>query len=118
MIVALILKKFGYFFKRKFFLYFLKRKLFLYSQKRNPALFTPNSKNKGNPPRENFLYLKKQKPQEISYIFSKESCSYFSGNRDPEKNYLYFKRCLAKSENQKIFIFFLIKKQSFLNQNI
>ena len=38
----------------KNFLYFLKRKFFLYSQKWNPTLFSSNSKNKKNPPRENF----------------------------------------------------------------
>ena len=37
-------------------------------------LFSPSSKNKiKNPPRK------------ISYIFSKESCSYISGNENPEK---------------------------------
>ena len=38
----------------KNFLYFLKRKFFLYFQKSYRALFSPNSKNKKNPPRENF----------------------------------------------------------------
>ena len=44
----------------KKFLYFLKRKLLLYFQK-NPGLFSPSSKNKNNPPRENVLYFTKWK---------------------------------------------------------
>ena len=43
-------------------LYSLKRKLFLYFRKRNPEIFSPGSKNKRTPPRENLLYFKKQRP--------------------------------------------------------
>ena len=88
-----IKKKFLYFLKRKLFLYFLKRKLFLYFRKWNPALFTPSSKNKRNPPQENFLYFRKRKPRKISYIFSKESCSYVSGNGCLDE-FTYFNGCI------------------------
>ena len=62
--LALILKNFSYFLKRKLFSYF-----------------------------------RKQKPEKISYIFSKESCSYISRNRNPENisyvsgngTFLYFR---------------------------
>ena len=42
-------------------------------------------KRKKNPPRINFLYFRKRKHQKTSYIFSKESCSYVSGKRNPDK---------------------------------
>ena len=44
------------------FLYFLKRKHVLYFQKQNPALFSPNPKNKRTPFRENLLCFMKRKP--------------------------------------------------------
>ena len=44
-------------------LYLLKGKVFLYFLKWNLALFTPNSKNKRNPPQENFLRFRKRKPR-------------------------------------------------------
>ena len=46
--------------------------------------FHPSSKNEKSPSRENFLYFRKQKPQKISYVFSKENCSYISGNGSPD----------------------------------
>ena len=58
-LLALILKK---------FLYFLKRKLFLFSWKQNIVLVTPSSKNKRNPFEESFLYFRKWKPPKTSYI--------------------------------------------------
>ena len=48
-------------------------KSFLYFGKSN--FLNPRSNNKKNPPRKKFLIF-----QEISYIFSKESFSYISGN--------------------------------------
>ena len=36
--------------KKIIFLHFFKKKLFLYSRKWNPALFSPSSNNKKNPP--------------------------------------------------------------------
>ena len=53
-------------------------------------LFNPSSRNKKNPPQEHFLYFRKRKPQQISYIFSKESCSYILENRNTE-NCLIFR---------------------------
>ena len=39
---------------------------------KNPALFTPSSKNKINPPEENISYFRKQKPRKkVPYIFRK-----------------------------------------------
>ena len=65
--LALIFKK---------FLYFFKRKLFLYFRKWNPALFTPSSKNKRNPPREGlFSYFRKRKPRNGNST----NASYISG---------------------------------------
>ena len=46
---------------------------------REMELFTPSSKNE-----------KKMHPEKLSYIFSNESFSYISGNRNPEK-FLIFK---------------------------
>ena len=114
---ALILKKILYFLKRKLFLYFLKKsfflhfinkKLFLYFLKWRPALFTPNSKNKRNPPRENFLYFRKRKPRKISCVFLKECFCYISGNGNPEtetlKELLIFLgiTCKAWKTNKKV----------------
>ena len=48
--LALILKK---------FLYFLKRKLFLYLQKWNPALFSPSSKNNKSHLKKNYYISEK-----------------------------------------------------------
>ena len=87
--LALILKKFLYFLKRKLFLYFLKiklfiyffkRKLFLYFQKWNPAFFSPSSKNKKNPSEKISYASGNGNPEKTSYIFSKENCSDISGN--------------------------------------
>ena len=75
-------------------------------------LFSPSSKKKKNPPRENFLFFGKmelstsniksflifsyisgdENPEKTSYIFLKVNFSYISGNRNPEKNSLYFRK--------------------------
>ena len=61
--LALMLKRYLYFLKRKLFLYFpkrklclyfLKRKLFLIFRKWNSVLFSSRTKNEKNPPRQNF----------------------------------------------------------------
>ena len=82
--LTLILKNLLYFVKRKLFLHFLNRKFFSYFLKWKPALFTPSSKNKRNPPRENFLYFRKQKSRKISCVFLEESFSYISRNGKSE----------------------------------
>ena len=54
-----------------------------------PCTFKPRLKKflKKNPPRENFL---------CSNIFSKESCSYISGNGNPEKvSYIFWKESFS-----------------------
>ena len=52
---------------------------------------------------------------ELSYIFSKESFSYISGNG----TFLYFRKLFifwgVTFQDQKFFIVLLIKKQNFLN---
>ena len=106
--VALILKK---------FLYFLKRKLFLYFRKWNPALFTTSLKNKRNPPREESLYFRKQKTRKKSCIFSKENCSYISVNGYSKKTSYISGGNLQSQKIKKFFMPLLIKKQSFLNEN-
>ena len=45
-----------------------------------------------SPPRENFLYFRKQKPDKFSYIFWKESFSYISGNGNLGKSLLYSRK--------------------------
>ena len=85
----------------KNFLNFLKRKLFLYFRKHKP--------------RESFLYFWNRKPQNFFYIFSRESLSYISGNGHPEKilyissngTLLYFRWWFVKPENVKFLILFL-----------
>ena len=52
-------------------LHLLKGKVFLYFLKWNLALFTPNSKNKRNPPQENFLRFWKRKPRRNFLCFLK-----------------------------------------------
>ena len=75
----------------KFHLFYLKRDLLLYFQKWNPVLFSPSSKNKEDPPRENFSrerfsYTSRNGgPGKTSYIFSKESFSYILENENSEK---------------------------------
>ena len=91
--------------KRKISLYFLKRKHFLYFGKRNPAIFSPNFKNKRTPPRENLLYLRKQKPWKKKFTFSfllqnffllnffiRISSSEFSSSSEIFKNQNFFLR--------------------------
>ena len=114
---ALILKKILYFLKRKLFLYFLEKsfsyilsiKSFSYIFSNEGLLFfTPNSKNKRNPPRENFLYFRKRKPRKISCVFLKECFCYISGNGNPEtetlKELLIFLgiTCKAWKTNKKV----------------
>ena len=78
----------------------------LYFWKWNHALFRPSSKNKNNPPRENFLSFRKRKPLEFSY-FLKKSCSYILetfyilGNRDPEKTSYISGSNFQSSKNDK-----------------
>ena len=55
--LALILRNFLYFLKRKLFLYFGKQ--FLIFQETETLSNSLSSKNKKNPPRENFLYFEK-----------------------------------------------------------
>ena len=45
------------------------------------TFLNPSSKNKKDPSRENFLYFRKRKPQNIYFIFSKESRSNISGKK-------------------------------------
>ena len=71
--LALLLKK---------FLHFLKRKLFLYSQKWNPALFSPSSKNK------------KIYPKKTSYIFLKRKLFLCFRKLRPRRNSLYLRKLL------------------------
>ena len=60
-----------------------------YISRNGTLCFSPEAqKNKRNPPKENFLYFRKQKPRKFFYIFLKESLSYISGN----KSFLYFRR--------------------------
>ena len=91
--LTLILKNLLYFVKRKLFLHFLEKsfsyilsiKSFSYIFSNEGLLFfTPNSKNKRNPPRENFLYFRKQKSRKISCVFLEESFSYISRNGKSE----------------------------------
>ena len=81
------------------------------------------------------IFLGNGNPEKTSYIFSKESLSYISGKWNflttSLKNFLYFRKELARPENQKksilvfkhkrkrkrFLILFLIKKQNFLNLN-
>ena len=98
--LALILKK---------FLYFLKRKLFIYFWKWNPAFFSPSSKNKKIHP-ENISHTSGNGNLEKTYhIFSKENFSYISGNGNPKKflivqetetikTFLYFRKQLSKTK--------------------
>ena len=81
----------------KKFLYFLKRKFFSYFQNWNPALFSPSSKNKKNPPQENSLYFREWKPPKNYLHFIKKSCLYISGKGNPEK--------IPKPQNQNILHF-------------
>ena len=90
--ITLILKNLLYFVKRKLFLHFLNRKFFSYFLKWKPALFTPSSKNKRNPPRENFLYFRKQKSQKEFLYFLKRKFFLLFGKRKSQKNYLYFRK--------------------------
>ena len=91
MVVALILKKFLYFRKKKHFLYFLKSKLFLYFQKWNPALFSPSWKNKKFHHEKVSYTLGNGGPEKVSYSFSKKVFLIFREKGTP-KNSLYFRK--------------------------
>ena len=85
--LALILKK---------FLYFLKRKLFLYLQKWNPALFSPSSKNNKSHLQKNYYISEKwkfltSKSKNLLY-FLKRRPSLFFGKQKFQKDSLCFRK--------------------------
>ena len=81
-------------------------KKFLYFWKWNPALFSPSSKSKNNPPRENFLYFSKRKPRKN---FSQERFFYFLGNRNPKTELSYISGGTSRAPKTKIYYIFLKK---------
>ena len=93
--------------------YFLKRNLILYFREQNF-----------------YVFQETETPKKTSYIFSKESFSYISGNDNFEKilhisgngTFLCFRKLLIFQElsfqDQNFFILFFIKKQHFLNKTL
>ena len=96
----------------KLFLYFLKRKLFLYFQKWNAALFSPSSKNKKIYPGKISYTSENGNSKKKSYIFSKESFSYISGNRNSKKLPIY-QRVTCKASKSKTVCTFPYKDAKF-----
>ena len=74
--------------------------VFLYFRKKTPALFSLSSRNKKNPPREIFLYLRKRKPRENFLYFFKRKLFLYFRKRKPRKmlyisgngDFLYFRK--------------------------
>ena len=75
---------------------FLIRNLFLYFWKWNLVLFSPSSKNKKNPPQENFQYFRKRKPPppppQNCFVFSKMKAFLIFQETETLKSCLYFRR--------------------------
>ena len=69
--------------------FFLKKNsyIFLYFRKWKPTPFSLSSRNKKDLPGEYFLYFRKRKCQKEN--FSKESCPYVLGNREPAKIFIF-----------------------------
>ena len=91
---------------KKILIFSQKKAVFIFPQMK-PALFT----------RRKISYISgEENPEKTSHIFSKERFSYIS-ETETLKNFLsslYFRLQLAKPENEKFLIFFLIKEQNFL----
>ena len=75
------------------FLYF-RKELFQARKIKSTYFFSPSSKTKKNHPEKYFLYSGKMElsSSNIENIFSRESCSYISGDGNPEKNYYVFSK--------------------------
>ena len=63
------IKKIIIFSQKKAFLIISQKKAFLRDSHMKPCTFHPSSKNKRNPPRENFLYFRKRKSQKNIFCF-------------------------------------------------
>ena len=74
----------------------IKKKNPFYFRKRNPALFKLKNEKWKQSARRIFLIL-----QKISDILSRESFSYISGNENPEKKSLYFRKKLSELKKSK-----------------
>ena len=91
------------------------KKILIFSQKKAVFVF-PEMK----PPlftRRKISYISgEENLEKTSYIFSKERFSYISETETLKNflSFLYFRLQLAKPENKKFLIFFLINEQNFL----
>ena len=107
-------KKFLYFRKWNFlaliltkFLYFRKRRLFLYVQKWNPALFSPDLKNKNIYSEKNFLYFRKLlgASEKNSYVFLQRKLFLYFRKRKPRRKSFKYKKTFYIS-GKETFLYF------------
>ena len=93
-------------------------KKILYFLKWNPALFTPSSKNKRNPPQEIFLYfMKRRTPKNLCFL-KRKLLLYFEKGKLRNWNSIkpsHISGSRLQSLKIIFFILFFLMKQSFLN---